>query len=358
MTENTSSSTKQVHNTKQLTKRGRFDVYDDDTPPGTIEIKEMLQSLTTKFDAMNITITGNDARLNTKIDNLETSLSSKISEVRNEMEVRIQTVSKDLNQRLEAAVTATKLMCEETASKPFIALSGRVEDVRVDHESRLDRLERLSLEKDLVISGVPMENNDDPIAIVGDICGALNCNLKQGDFVSAFRLKANGSYKNQRILPIVACIQDSWVKQELLTAYFRKKSLSLTDIGFRTPARIIINERVTSANRAIFNRAAEAKRSSLIHRFFTRRGLVVVQRTENSKPSYILQIVELDSLFSSSSSGKQITPNELNGPQSSEISLPATTGTEVPPRQQYAGSLPTEQSTNTSRRGVNAFGAQ
>lgn len=107
-------------------------------------------------------------------------------------------------------------------------MNQRVDEHRAINESRLDRLERISLEKDLIISGVPLENNDDPFIILGDICNAINCNLKQEDFVSAYRLSSNKTdYSNKRILPIVVRIQHDWVKNEFLTAYFRKKNQTL-----------------------------------------------------------------------------------------------------------------------------------
>lgn len=121
--------------------------------------------------------------------------------------------------------------------------------------------------------------------------------MKQGDFVAAFRLKSRGDAKNKNSQPIIVRINDDWVKNELLSSYFRKKNLNLTDLGFKVTARIYINERLTSTNREIFNRAAEAKKSNLVYRFFTRRGLVFIQRNENSQPSSVVHISDLDYLF-------------------------------------------------------------
>lgn len=299
-TEN-SAVQQQIDNLNQLAKRGRHEMDTDDDQQNQVdqsEIKKLLLRLTSKVETMNTAMTNNDVRLNVKIDKLESALNTKIEEVKKDMEIRIQTVVSDFDQRLSKSELSMRQMCAENVTKSENVLSVRVNELRAYHENRLDRLERLSLEKDLVISGVPLENNDDPFAILGDICSALNCNLKSGDFASAFRLKSGKTNaNNKRSLPIVARIQDDWVKQELLTAYFKKKNLNLTDIGFKFPARIYINERLTSTNRAIFNRAAEAKKSGIIHRFFTRRGLVYVQRAVNSQPATVQHISDLESLF-------------------------------------------------------------
>lgn len=250
----------------QHAKRSRHDVCDDDDDSGcNLEIKSLLMSLSNKIDSLNDVMSDNNARLSTKIDNLEATLSTKIDDTKAEMETRIQAVSNDFDQRLKDSMMVTKKMCDESTSNAMNVVKDSVDKLRAYHESRLDKLERFSLEKDLLISGIPLENNDDPYNIVWDICGSLNCNLRQNDFVSVFRLRSNkASSKNNRTVPIVARIQDDWVKQELLSAYFKKKNLNLTDIGFKTASRIFINERLTLANREIFNRASEAKKQNLI----------------------------------------------------------------------------------------------
>lgn len=92
-------------------------------------------------------------------------------------------------------------------------------------------------------------------------------------------------------------MQDDWAKQEIMRAYFKKKNLNLKDIGFKTGSRIFINERLTSTNREIFNRASEAKKFKFIHRFYTRRGLVYMQRRENDRPTCAFHIRDLDDVF-------------------------------------------------------------
>lgn len=271
---------------KPPAKRG-CNEFEEDLSSEATEIKNLLLTLTKKIDVLNGTVSDNNTQLNTKIDNLEATVSTKIKDVKEEMEIRIDTVTKDLNQQVEKS----KWECERRNSEVLKEISI--------HESRLDRLERFSLDKDLIISGVPLENNDDPFALLGDIIGALNCNLKQGDFVAVFRLRGNNSEssRNKRIVPIVARLQEEWHKQELLTAYFKKRNLNLTDIGFKTSTRIFINERLTVTNREIFNRASEAKRSNLIYRFFTRRGLVFIQRNESSRPECIYHVKDLQAIL-------------------------------------------------------------
>lgn len=71
-------------------------------------------------------------------------------------------------------------------------------------------------------------------------------------------------------------------------------------------------------NREIFNRASEAKKSNLIHRFFTRRGLVYVQRDDSSQPTSV-HISDLNSLFPPNHSG-----NHRNGARGNRNDRQAT----------------------------------
>lgn len=162
------------------------------------------------------------------------------------------------------------------------------------HEYRLDKLERFALEKDVIISGIPLEQNDNPLRIIGEICHALNCNLNERDFATVYRLRTrNSSSRPQRTVPIIARLYDNWSKQELFSGYFKKKDLNLKDIGFQTSARIFINENLTQSNRAIFKLASEAKKANLIFKFHSRNGSVHVQRNESSKIMCMYHISDL-----------------------------------------------------------------
>lgn len=343
--------------TKQVAKRNRqeMDDLDDENRSSdlNVDIRTMLTSLSNKIDSLNSTMSGNDIRINNKIDNLEVSLSNKIKEVKDEVEHRIHSITEDFGLRLDKATLEMNDVCDNKVSIAFKGLTVRLDEMQAHNESRMDRLDRFSLDKDLVISGVPMDNKDEPFAIVGDICGALNCNLKQGDFVSAFRIKSKQTNSKSKP-PIVVKVQDEWVKQQLLTAYFKKNNLNLTDIGFKTPSRIFINERLTATNRAIFNRAAEAKKNNYVFRYYTRRGLVHIQLFENMKPSCIFHINELDRLFplhhgSSSSSNVRGISNPLQQSENPLAGMPNQQLVSTPNSECTARSISTTPVWSTNR---------
>lgn len=280
-------------------KRSRGDVDDSVVSPSIeSDIKDILCTLSSKMDALGNTMSDVDKRLDVKIDNMETSLSTMIREVNDGMDKRLTTFAADIDQRFNDVVASINRKCEESLAKLSNDVKNRVDELRAVHEFRLDKLERLSLEKDLIITGVPVENDDNPIGIIGEICAALNCNLNQRDFSAVYRLKSNRTSTNaKQSVPIVAKLYDNWAKHELMSCYFKRMNLSLKDIGFKSTSRIFINENLTQSNREIFKLASEAKKAGHIVKFFTRNGLVHVLRSENAKPICIHHTGELEQML-------------------------------------------------------------
>lgn len=283
-------------------KRGRSDVdNDDDKTSNDCEIKDMLLSLSNKMDSLSNTMSAVNNRLNDRIDGLESSLCAKINDVKLDFDKRITLLSADVDKRLDETLIQSNRKCEDATTKVYANFSQHLDEIRDCHDLRLDKLERLSLDKELIITGVPMESNDNPWSVLGDICKAMNCNLNERDFTAVFRLKSKNGNSN-RSVPIVVKVYDNIVKQEFLSCYFKRANLNLKDIGFQTSARIFVNESLTKSNREIFNLAAEAKKSNKIVKLFTRNGLVHIQRCENEKPICIYHVNEVHKLIPMSSS--------------------------------------------------------
>lgn len=316
---------------KQL-KRGRSD-EDGAVETNSInesEIKDLLVSLSSKMDSLSNAISDVDKRLNIKMDCMESSLSSMIRDVKEDMDKRFSSFSTEVDHRFQMAAACSDRKTGEITAE-VANVSKRVDELSAMHEVRIDKLERSSMDKELIISGVPLENHDNPLGIIGDICRALNCNLNDRDFTAAYRLKIKNGNAKQSV-PIVVKVYDNFAKQELLSCYFKRKDLNLKDIGFQTSSRIFINESLTKSNRAIFNLASEAKKANLITKFFSRNGLVHVQRDENGRPYCIYHVGELQQILpptferasSYTSQNKQplsrSTTSSVNKPQTSSSS--------------------------------------
>lgn len=273
-------------------------------------VEVLLLELSKKMDGLSTQMTENvnsvreiDAKLTSKIDNLELMLSDKVNAVKEEAESRLAKLSMTVDSRFEDVSRKINYLRAANADEIANVANGAVAEWKFETESRLDKMERLSLSNELVITGIPFSQGENSSDIVGDIVYALNCNLNPNDFLSIYRVPPK---KNQRknlsgnvsTTPIIIRFYFEDAKQQFMSSYFKRKGLNLTDIGFKTSSRIYINESLTKSNREIFNSAAQAKRLQKLHKYFTRRGLVYVQMAVDSNTVCIESVGKLNELIS------------------------------------------------------------
>lgn len=237
-----------------------------------------------------------DARLSKKIDNLEASVAVSIDKVKTDVNSKITEFSNEMDQRFNAFATSTQSLCEGYASK--------VENMQYVNESRFNKLERELLRNELIVTGVPVTHGESMFDIMGDIVTALQSNVISSDIVAFYRLpvrkNSSGKTNNDRFsAPIVLKLGSDWAKQELLSKYFKTKSLNTGDIGFQSKARIYINESLTVHNRAVFKAASEAKKAKLITKCYTRNGIVHIQATTDGNIFRINDVDQLNAIISS-----------------------------------------------------------
>lgn len=278
----------------------------DDVAGGTVEtaeskngtdIESFLKLLSSKMDTLRNCMTEVDQRLDVKINNLESSLSTIINGVKDAVDHKFASFSADFDQKLKDTADACNQRSEIISSDLSAKLRNHVDESCAVLDFRVDKLERLSLANEVIISGIPVENNDDPWRLMGDICQALNCNLNGSDFAAVYRIKSSSKLGNKHGLPIVAKSYSDWTVRHLFSCYFKKGNFNLADIGFKNNARIFINESLTKSNREIFRLAVEAKKANHVFKVNTRNGLVHVQRCAESKPIRIQHIGELQQIL-------------------------------------------------------------
>lgn len=143
-------------------------------------LKDLDARLSSKIDSLENSI---DTRLSSRIDSLETSLLSTINGVKDELNGNIQTVATSTDSRF-AAVGNTFNLLEERCDQIMCTANDNANDF----ESRIGKLERQALMNELILTGVPLEKRRAPDDIVADICEALQCDLRQSDFSSIFRI--------------------------------------------------------------------------------------------------------------------------------------------------------------------------
>lgn len=284
--------------------RSELDTSTNSDDMGNSEIlktlKEMEARFTSKLDSIESSI---ELRLGSKIDDLKSSLSTTIHEVKAEFNQQLNTVSSSVDHRFDA-VNENHAKVENRCDK----ISSVVMQMESNYEPRLCKLERQSLLNELIVTGVPIEKRKNLDDVVADICEALQVDLRQSDFSSIFRLPSkktanqNADNKAAPPSPIILRFNYSWAKDCFLNAYFKKKTLNLKDIGFKTAKRIYVNESLTTQNRQIFRQALLAKNANQIHRCFTRQGLVYIEATSSSKSVRITNKNDLEKFLHNTNS--------------------------------------------------------
>lgn len=288
-------------------KRSRKEL-DNSTNSEDMDNSEVLKALTemdkrptSKLDSLESSI---DTRLCSKIDELKSSLMTNIQDLKAEFNQQLNAASTSVDQRFQA-VGESFIKIEHRCDE----ISGAVTHIASSYESRLGKLERQSLLTELIITGVPIEKRRNADDVVADICEALQCDLRHSDFSGIFRLpfkkSAAQNKEGQTVAstPIILRFNYIWAKDSFLNAYFKKKTLNLKDIGFKTARRIYVNESLTTQNRLIFNLALLAKKANQIHRCFTRQGLVYIEETATSKATRIINKNDLDKFLPPINSG-------------------------------------------------------
>lgn len=151
-------------------------------------VESLLLELSNKMDGLSSQMTENvnsvreiEAKLTIKIDNLERTMSDKVNAVKDEAESRLAKLSSTVDSRFEDVTRKINYLSTDNEIKVAEVANGAVAEWKFQTESRLDKMERLSLTNELVITGIPLSQGENPSDIVGDVVNVLNCNLKPND---------------------------------------------------------------------------------------------------------------------------------------------------------------------------------
>lgn len=295
----------------QKSKRGRSDDEESAETALSNNIVSLLEGLSNKMDVLNATVSDNsnaikdiDSRLTAKIDNLEATVADNINRVKIEMDSRMNLLTSEVNDRLDLLENKAQASCRETVMVRDDTVA-KIDGLQCNTEARFNKLERELLRNELVVTGVPACYGERVFDIIGDICAALQSNVNGVDIVAAYRLPSSKSHTGRNhngrqpaiSSPIILKMGNDWAKQDLLSAYFKKKTLNTGDIGFQSRARIYLNESLTKHDRAVFKAATEAKKSRSIVKCYTRNGTVHVQLHEDGKIFRISCIDHLNAII-------------------------------------------------------------
>jgi hypothetical protein len=224
-------------------------------------------------------VRGLDRKFTDKIDNLSESVSSVKQEV--------------------AAVR------QEVSNLIASQISEHTDQLAV-HDTRLDAVEASMRElrntfeaatkaTDLIIKGVPMLPNDNPVKIYVDIAQVIGYDKVSTPSANIARLgkkKPDGKFDPPLLVKFVN-ITD---KIEFFRRYFHHSQLNLSEIGFTTRQRIYVSENLTKQDQEVHATAMKLRYERKLASVSTSRGVVHVRRNREDRPMPVKAVSELMNL--------------------------------------------------------------
>lgn len=302
-----------------------LDVTIIDNPPK--KKRGRVNSLTLISDTNNsllIAIEAMECRLTSKIDHLQSTLDTKINALAARLDSKIKEVENDLSSKLLTLAVAVDDKLMEKATVSSVAILNKdvlvLQEKQKQSEEIIDKIERENLLNRLIISNIPLTENENLVDICNNISKAIG---SQSKIISSHRLKikgkvsvqldsVNNSFQGEATIsnntqqlttlklncpPILVKFESAEQRFEFFRKYFLFKNLNLHHIGLNKNSRIYINEHLTKKNSEILRMIQKMKDRNIVSRYYTSRGIVYAcKKNDNLKPFPILSKEEIGKL--------------------------------------------------------------
>lgn len=191
--------------------------------------------------------------------------------------------------RLEGRVDAIeRQVIDGAASAATRVLEEAVATLQMELNDRDQEL----LSNDIQVTNVPEDPGESAAGLATRICAKLGVELDVRDVVSVYR--AGRTREAARPRPIVLRLARRAVKDELLQGARTRRGATTEGLGLAgAPQRFYVNERLTSANRQLFQRAREAARTAAWRFVWTRDGRILARRSEGQPAHHVRRLSDL-----------------------------------------------------------------
>lgn len=205
---------------------------------------------------------------------------------------KIESSKTELAERItdvEGQLGKVREECSSRVDKLEETLSG----VRLDLDHTTEAVHRMEKNDELIISGIPFQNNENLASIFLTISQSIGYSEDSSPFVELKRL-ARQPIARGATPPILCQFAHRLTRNEFYRKYLGKRNLSLRNIGFENDNRIFINENLTSKARSIRTEAIKQKKLGRIQSVTTRDGVVYVKFSGSGKLDAIHNIQQLN----------------------------------------------------------------
>lgn len=226
----------------------------------------ILNSINTAITSLRDEIKNVNIETNEKILKLTDDMSEKFDSIESDVEI----LKKRNNANLQELVPKVIPLLKEAIEKEGLLNSNTNSEEITELEKAVDRIERLSRSKNIVIDGIPLSDKENLFDICSWIGSSLNVPVKDGDIDTVFRIKSTS-----KIQSIIVCFFSKYQRDRFLESY-TKKQLKLSDIGWTgTDSRIFLNEHLTMKYSKLYKMARKLKSETKddITKCFTMNGI-------------------------------------------------------------------------------------
>lgn len=251
-------------------------------------IRKLNVDLTQKVTALEGSLNAHVSHLNERIEdqdkrlkNLETKIGHDVTALEGSLNAQASGIDDRFNDQ-NARIKDLEARCADIEGPKDSSVNNLSE-----HLTRIDSLERQLLECDLILNGVPVQDNEDLKALFNSLCRSLT--IDPQTITNIFRAKPKRKNTDPSI--IIKFDSPSGKNKVLLAAKNVCKQgghgLSLRNVSFDSDQPIYLQESLTSRNYQIYRAALKLKRKGKVAVVFTKNGRVFVRRTPEDDIQYI-----------------------------------------------------------------------
>lgn len=255
-----SGSTSSLSATGTSVKRSRDDISKQSDDGEIVSLDDL-------WNRMQSMLANNTNRIEMKIEDCNAVLEKRISDIEDQL-VTVRDECSDNVHRLKEAFAV----------------------VRSDVDRSIEAVHRIDRNKDLLISGIPYQGNENLHNIFRKIAVSIEFDENRIPLVDLQRL-ARSPICSGTTPPVLCEFALRSCRNEFYRKYLSKCSLCLRDIGYESGNRIYINENLTTNARQIRAAAIKLKKLGQVQSVFTRNGTVFMKPngSDNAKAIHSLE---------------------------------------------------------------------
>ena len=282
--------------TKKELKRARQDLLSSgsDTSPakaGQVNMDELKLQLGQIITSISELKTGTDAKLS--------SLTDTITTFKNEIRSDIKQIKDEMNE-ISRSVNFLEGMCEDTKDnlkKAEIRIASVEKDLNsvksretlvqkyiVDHDNRVQYLEQIILDTNLVLSNVIQCANENTFELASNIIKKTGITVNDPTLfvISANRIK---SKRPTEPGPILVKLGSAAIKKRIMEIVKRdRKVINCSDVGLAFDQPIYFNHHLTPTNQRLLGKARMLKKQKGYHAAFYANGYIWFKKLDISIP--------------------------------------------------------------------------